>query len=304
MTRIVFLGTPSAAVPTLKAVADRFDVGLVVTQPDKPRGRSGKPQPSPVKTTAGELEIPVTQPAKSSEIADAIGEHGEFDLGVVVAYGRILRPDVLDLPRMGLLNVHFSLLPRWRGAAPVARALMAGNTMTGVTIIKIDEGMDTGPVLTAQAVDIEPTESAGELTGRLSTLGARLIADAIPRYLSGEMVPIEQTDEGLEYANKLTSDDRILSVESSPEEFVNRVRALAPSPGATLVIDGETFKILEVGLTDADAETGRWRRSDGSVVVGVGGGTVELIVLQPPGKKAMAAADWLRGARKEQGQAG
>ena len=303
MTRIVFLGTPQSAVPTLERLAERFDVGLVVTQPDRPKGRSGTPTPPPVKMTAQNLGIEVAQPAKSSEIAKSISDNGDFDLGVVVAYGRILRPDVLALPRMGLLNVHFSLLPRWRGAAPVARALLAGDQMTGVTIIKIDEGLDTGPVLTAQAVDIGPSENAGELTDRLANLGARLIADVIPRYVSGDMVPVEQSDDGLEYADKVTPEDRPLDVEDSPDAFVNRVRALAPNPGATLEIDEERFKILGARVIGHDVPIGEWHEVDGQPVVGVEGGSVALLQVQPPGKRAMTGEEWLRGSRKARGVA-
>ncbi len=302
MTRIVFLGTPDSAVPTLELLSRSFDVGLVVTQPDKPRGRSGSPAAPPIKTRAFELGIPVVQPIRSIEIANAIGEHGDFDLGVVVAYGRILRTDVLELPAMGLLNVHFSLLPRWRGAAPVARAVMAGDPMTGVTIIKIDEGLDTGSVLTAQAVDIGPGENAGELTGRLARLGARLILDAIPPYVSGELVPLDQTDEGLEYADKLTPEDRPLNTAASPEEFVNRVRGLAPRPGATLEIDGERFKILQARVAADGPAPAEWRATRGGLLVGLTEGAVELTVIQPPGRKPMSGSDWMRGARKEQGE--
>lgn len=304
MTRIVFLGTPEPAVPTLRLLAAQFDVGLVVTQPDKSRGRSGAPTPSPVKAEAARLGITVGQPRKATEIAPVITSAGGFDLGVVVAYGRILRPDVLSLPGKGLLNVHFSLLPRWRGAAPVARALMEGDPMSGVTIIKIDEGMDTGPVLTAQAVDIGVDETAGELTARLATLGARLIAASIPGYMAGDLVPVTQTDEGVEYAHKIEASDRRLDVDFVPRRFVDHVRALAPNPGATLNLDGQTFKILEAREAEQGPLRRTWEEFAGRPVVGLADGAVELVVVQPPGRRAMAGADWLRGARKIGGVAG
>ena len=304
MTRIFFLGTPDAAVPTLSALSTRFDVGLVVTQPDRPKGRSGKPTPSAVKTAAIDLSIEVAQPESASELLEAVVARGEFDLGVVVAYGRILKPEILELPRKGLLNVHFSLLPRWRGAAPVERALMAGDPMTGVTIIKIDEGLDTGPVLTAQAVDIAEGENGGDLTARLALLGARLIAGVIPGYLAGEVEPVPQTDDGVEYAAKLASEDRALDPSGDPGEFVNRVRALAPNPCATLEIDGERFKILEARLAEAGPVEAHWVVEDGRILAGVGSGTVELVTVQPPGKRPMAGEDWLRGARSQGGSIG
>ncbi|MGH8944694.1 MAG: methionyl-tRNA formyltransferase [Acidimicrobiia bacterium] len=301
MTRIVFLGTPDAAVPTLDVLADRFQVGLVVTQPDRPRGRSGTPQPPPIRVRAQELGISVVQPERRSEIASAISYAGDFDLGVVVAYGMILDPEVLALPEAGLLNVHFSLLPRWRGAAPVQRALMAGDSMTGVTIIKLDEGLDTGPVLTAQAVDIEPGENAGRLTDRLARLGARLVASVIPRYLAGDIDPVPQSDEGASYAHKVTSDDRSLDISGTPADFAAQVRGLAPDPGATLEIDGEPHKILDARQVDWAPEPGTWAVHDDVPVVSVGDGGVELLELQPPGKTPRPGADWVRGQRCSQG---
>ena len=302
MTRIFFLGTPDAAVPTFSALAERFDVSLVVTQPDRPKGRSGKPAPSAVKMAALDLSIEVAQPESASELLEAVVAKGKFDLGVVVAYGRILKPEILELPHKGLLNVHFSLLPRWRGAAPVERALMAGDPMSGVTIIKLDEGLDTGGVLTAQAVDIAEGENGGDLIGRLAFLGARLVADVIPGYLAGEVEPVPQTDEGLEYAAKITSEDRVLSIEAEPGDFVNRIRALAPKPGATLDIDGETFRILQARVLEEGPVQGQWTASSGAMIAGIGSGAVEITVMQPPGKKPMDSAAWLRGARKDQGK--
>ena len=301
MARVVFLGTPQAAVPALKSLAAEHDVGLVITQPDRPRGRSGTPQAPPVKEIASAHGLEVSQPAKSGDIASVMGEAGPFDVGVVVAYGRILRPEVLGLPERGLLNIHFSLLPRWRGAAPVARALMSGDEMTGVTIIKLDEGLDTGPVLTAQAVDIPPDDDAGALTDRLAHLGARLLLEALPRYLAGDLKPVPQTDEGLVYADKIKKEDRPIAPDTSAPAVVAKVRGLAPEPAATLTIDGEPHKILTARLHDTEIERGRWSAVDGVPVVGFAGGGVELVTLQPPGKKAMSGADWVRGRHSSQG---
>lgn len=303
MTRIVFLGTPEAAIPALGILSERFEVGLVVTQPDRPRGRSGTPQPPPVRERAEQLGIPVAQPERRAEIAPAISHAGTFDLGVVVAYGMILDPEVLSLPEAGLLNAHFSLLPRWRGAAPVQRALMAGDAMTGVTIIKLDEGMDTGPVLIAQAVDIDPEENAGGLTERLAALGARLLASVVPRYLSGEIEPVPQSDEGVTYARKITAEDRPLDLAAQPADFVAHVRALAPEPGATLEIDGERHKILRARYSDWAPQPGNWMAHDDDFpVVAAGGGGVELVELQPPGKRPQGGADWVRGRRRSRGR--
>lgn len=295
MTRIVFLGTPDAAVPTLRSLNQEFEVGLVITQPDRPRGRSKKPIPSPISDVADQLDLVVAKPDSPEDLLGALNGYGPFDLGAVVAYGRILSSEVLEGPNHGMLNLHFSLLPRWRGAAPVARALMAGDTMTGATIIRIDQGLDTGDVLTAQAIDVQPNEDAGSLTHRLSEIGASLVVNSIEGYLSGSIEPVPQSDEGLTYASKLTPADRRLSTELSPGELVNRVRGLAPRPGATMQFEDETVKVLVAAASEADVEPGTWRDISGNPVVGVSGGSVEVLQLQPPGKKAMSGSAWLRG---------
>lgn len=301
MARVVFLGTPHAAVPTLELLADEHDVGLVITQPDRPRGRSKKPAPPPVKEFSRSHGLRVSQPTNRQELAEAAQTEGPFDVGVVVAYGRILRPEVLKAPEHGLLNVHFSLLPRWRGAAPVARALIAGDSMTGVTIIKLDEGLDTGPVLTAQAVDIADEENAGELTERLAVLGARLLVESLPGYLSGEVEPVLQTDEGLTYATKIEREDRPIDVESAAASVVAQIRGLAPSPAATMEIDGRVHKIYEAREVDAPVKPGTWSVLAGKPLVGLGQGAIELVTLQPPGKSPQSGTDWVNGQRRDAG---
>ncbi len=304
MTRILFFGTPREAVPALGALVDGYQVGLVVTQPDRPKGRSATPVSSPVKDHALGAGIEVAQPGSTPELIEAVGAGGEFDLGIVVAYGRILPGEVLDYPRHGILNIHFSLLPRWRGAAPVARALMAGDSMTGVTIIRLDEGLDTGPVVTAQAVDIHPSENAGSLTDRLAVLGARLLVSVIPRYLSGEAVPVAQSDDGMTHAAKITAADRALSQDDEPAVFLGRVRALAPAPGAVLDIDGKTHKILGARAGGHPPGAGRWEAQDGIPVVTVGGTGVALTILQPPGRRPQSGEDWVRGRHRSEGVVG
>lgn len=304
MTKVVFLGTPQAAVPTLRALASSRDIALVITQPDRPRGRSKRPMPSPVKEAAIALSLPVAQPASRDELRAAIDSASPFALGVVVAYGRILGPDVLAIPERGFLNVHFSLLPRWRGAAPVARALIAGDPMTGVTIIRLDQGLDTGPVLTAQAVDISPGEDAGSLTERLASLGARLLSSTLDQYLEGRLQPIAQSPEGVTYADKLTSGDRPLHPDGAVDDFVNRVRGLAPEPAATLEIDGEPHKILAATPHDAAPDVGTWELHDGLPVVGLRDGGVALERLQSPGRRAQRGMDWARGRRVSGGTVG
>ncbi|HEU4895453.1 MAG TPA: methionyl-tRNA formyltransferase [Acidimicrobiia bacterium] len=302
MARVVFLGTPEAAVPTLEHLVGEHDVALVVTQPDKARGRSGTPTAPPVKTAADRLGIPVAQPESATALLAAVDEHGPYDIGVVVAYGRILRPEVLDIPENGMINLHFSLLPRWRGAAPVARAIMAGDPMTGVTIMRLDEGLDTGPILTAQAVDILDHEDAGALTTRLAELGTRLLASTLPAYLSGDIEAVEQSDEGLTYAEKIEKSDRPIDIGGDPLEAVHRVRALAPSPAATLSIDGERHKIFAARPVEAHLEPGTWAAVGGIPLAGLAGGAIELIRIQPPGKVAMSGSDWVNGRQDDHGE--
>lgn len=301
MARVVFLGTPEAAVPSLIETARHHDVVAVVTQPDRPKGRSARPVTSPVKIAALDLGLPVAQPETRDQFSATVSEAAPLDIGVVVAFGRILRRELLEIPTHGMVNVHFSLLPRWRGAAPVERALIAGDPMTGVTIIRLDEGLDTGPVLTAQAIDIEPDENGGQLTRRLADIGARLLVHALDDYLSGGMVPVEQTHEGATYADKITARDRRLDPDGDVSSFVARVRGLAPRPGATLLIDETPHKVLAAREHPASVPARNWEVVDGAPVVGLDDGSVELLMIQPPGKREMDGGSWLRGLRETSG---
>lgn len=302
MTRLVFLGTPEASVPTLERLAAEHEVVAVLTNPDRPKGRSGRPQPPPVKVAAEQLGVPVLQPRGHRERLSALQSIGPLDVGVVVAYGAIIDSAALSVPRLGYLNVHFSLLPRWRGAAPVARALMAGDSMTGVTIMKLDEGMDTGPILTAQVVDIAREENAGELTRRLAILGSRLLTGTLNSYVDGTLTPVPQKEDGATHAAKLAKEDRPLSSAMSAGDVVNRVRALSPQPGATLLIDGVAIKILDARQSAADQAPGAWGVSDGTPVAGFADGGVALTLLHPPGKRAMPGQAWVRGLGRVAGE--
>ncbi len=304
MIETVFLGTPEAALPTLELLATQTELKGVLTQPDRPRGRSRKPKFPPVKIRSQELGIGVRQPHDRSSLDDALAALSPYDVAVVVAYGRILSKSALGSARVGMLNVHFSLLPRWRGAAPVARALMAGDTMTGVTIIELDEGLDTGPVLTAQAIDIHPEENRGELTQKLSQAGAKLLNSVIREYASGDLQPVPQSDQGVTYAHTIAAEDRALSIDCESGQFVNHVRGLSPAPGAYLVIDGSRVKILSAEASPVGPGSGSWVLVDGWPVVGVAEGWVRLTTVQPPGKTAMAADAWARGRPRTGGSVG
>jgi methionyl-tRNA formyltransferase len=302
MKRIGFMGTPPAAVPALRALAERYEIPIVITQPDRPRGRSRKPEASPVKTEGTQLGLTVAQPESSLTLKEALVDAAPLDAVVVVAYGRIIRPEALSVPKSGMINVHFSLLPRWRGAAPVNRAVMAGDPMTGVTLMKMDEGLDTGPVITAQAVDIGPTETAGQLTVRLADIGANLLRRYLDDYLAGDVTPVTQSDQGLTYAAKIERSDRPISLSLPPADVVNHVRGLAPAPGATLDIDGEVHKIFEVTPAATPVPKGHWLREGSWPVVGLAAGSVRLIRLQGPGRTVMTGDAWARGRASDRGR--
>lgn len=290
------MGTPEAAVPSLEALAAITDVRLVVTRPDRPRGRSRQPQPPPIKHAAEQLGLEVAQPESSDGLSDAL-EGRSFDVGVVVAFGMILRPQVLAIPRHGILNVHFSLLPRWRGAAPVERAVMAGDRQTGVTIMLMDEGLDTGPILAQQSTPIGEEETGGDLRTRLAALGAELLVETLPSWVEGTLEPRPQPDDGAIYAPRLTPEDRILVPTMPAEEALNRIRALAPDIGAQLEIEGERHKILSARPHPMALDPGTWSAPDGRPVIGFSGASLEVTSIQPPGKRPMTGADWLRGRR-------
>lgn len=290
----VFLGTPQEAVPSLMALVALMDIELVVTRPDRGRGRSRKIQSPPVKTAADDLGLPVVQPASKAELAHAlVGK--SLSVGVVVAFGMILRQEVLEIPNAGFVNVHFSLLPRWRGAAPVERAIMAGDTQTGVTLMSVDEGLDTGPILAQRRTSIAATETGGELRSRLSELGADLLGESLEDWVDGRLAAEAQPDTGVTYASRLEPADRLLGPHLTVEQFVNHTRALAPDPGARLNLGAGHAKVLAARPLSLRVPPGEWRDVNGAPTLGVADGTVEIVTIQPAGKRPMEGAAWLRG---------
>lgn len=294
----VFLGSPSAAVPSLAALIDVDDVVLVVTQPDRPQGRSKRPVSPPVKRAADEWGIRVAQPETADELYDVLSAV-EFDIGLVTAYGRLLEPRVLALAPYGFVNVHFSLLPRWRGAAPVERAILAGDDSTGVSLMLIDESLDTGPVIAAIETPIADDETGGGLTGRLAYLGAMLLDDALPEYLNGRLGPAPQIATGATVAARLEPDEARLDGTWERELALRAVRAFHPRPGAWMMIDGVRHKVLAADATDLTVEPGTIEGHEGVPIAGLGGGALELTVLQAAGKAPQSGADWLNGRRGE-----
>lgn len=295
--RAVFLGTPDAAVPTLLALTKAADVVAVITRPDRPRGRSARPMPSPVKQRSAELGIPVLQPNNASALSDVLGSMGLLDVGVVTAYGSLISPEALNSTRRGFLNVHFSLLPRWRGASPVVAALLSGDQETGVTVMQLDQGLDTGPLLAARTVVIDHGETAGALTARLASMGAELLVEHLPGWMDGTVSATPQPGLGVTYAPKLTKADRFLDPREPAPTLVRQIQALAPRPGAVLAVGEARLTVLAGRSRDLDLPIGEISLIDGQVLIGAGEGALELLTVQPPGKRPMAAAAWIRGAR-------
>ena len=290
--RLVFMGTPDFSVPVLDAlVAAGHDVACVYSQPKRPAGRGKKDRPSPVQQKAETLGLTVRNPLSLRD-PDAQAEFAAFDadIAVVVAYGLILPQAVLDAPRLGCLNIHASLLPRWRGAAPIHRAIMAGDAETGICIMQMEAGLDTGPVLLREAAAIGATETTGELHDRLSAMGARLIVEALARL--PDLSPHPQPDEGVTYAAKIDKAEARIDWTRPASEVDRLIRGLSPFPGAWFEQDGTRIKAL--GSVRADGSGAPGEVLDGTTIA-CGEGAVRLTRLQRAGKGVQPASDFLRG---------
>lgn len=298
--RLVFMGSPDFAVPTLEALAAHYPVVGVVTQPDRPAGRGRSLVPPPVKITALRLGLPVLQPEKL-RLPAAMEQLRAWspDLIVVAAFGQILRPEVLELPRYGCINVHASLLPRWRGAAPIQAAILAGDAETGVTIMKMDPGVDTGPMLSQRSIPIAPEDTAGALFAKLAPLGAELLLETLPRYLSGDLQPQPQPEEGMTRAAMLKKENGLLDFTRPAGELERRIRAMSPWPGAYLEYAGAPLKVQR-GHVSREKSPGAGRRLivEGCPAVGTGEGILILDEVQPAGKKPMPGKAFLAGGRQ------
>jgi methionyl-tRNA formyltransferase len=298
VARIVFMGTPDFAVPALRALLESQTVVGVVTQPDKPAGRGNRLQPPPVKLVAESAGIPVYQPASlRKEEAAAPLRAWAPDLIVVAAFGQILRPHVLDLPALGCLNTHASLLPRWRGASPIQHAILAGDPESGVTLMKLEAGLDTGPMYVCEAVRLDPRETAATLHDKLSQLGADMLRRHLDDILAGRLLPVPQDDARATYAPMISKEAGRLDWSETAEALDRRVRAMTPWPGAFTTWGDEVLKIgsaSPVPVLEA-ASPGTVMLAAGGPVVATGDGGLLLESLQLPGKRVLAAADFLRG---------
>lgn len=305
--RILFMGTPEFALISLeKLIEAGEEVVGVITQPDRPRGRGRRVTASPVKAFAQEKAIPVYQPErlKDGEVLEKLAGFAP-DLIVVVAYGRILPREVLELPPLGCINVHASLLPRYRGAAPIHWAIIRGEGVTGVTTMYIDEGMDTGDIILQEEVPILPEDNAGTLHDKLAHAGARLLLDTVARIKAGTAPRIPQPEEGVSYAPPLERTDEILDWNRPARQLWFQVRGLNPWPGAMTYWQGEILKVWEVSPLkgDGDAAPGEIIAVDKQegILVGTGKGLLRLEVVQPAGKRRMTASDFARGYGVKEG---
>lgn len=296
--RIAFFGTPEVAVPALDQLCARHEVAVVVTRPPKPKGRSGTPTPSPVHERALELGLPVLTP-KSPRDEGFLHELNAFGIegAAVVAYGHIIPSEVLQVAPF--LNAHFSLLPAYRGAAPVQRALMDGVSRTGVSIFRLEPTLDTGPLLIVEEVDVRSDETAGELLDRLAPIGGRGLADALDAIASGTASVIEQDDSGATPAPKIKPADAIIDWTRTAREIVDQIRGLNPRPGAVTTFRDKRFQIWKAKVEAGDAPPGSLA---GPALVGTSEGVVRLVIVQPEGKRAMYADEWARGARPTPGE--
>jgi methionyl-tRNA formyltransferase len=295
--RIVFFGSPDFAVPTLRAVAAQHDVALVISQPDRPAGRGRAVSPPAVKQVALELGLPTLQPTKlrDPDLAARLSELGA-DAFVVVAYGRILPPALLDLPRLGPYNVHASLLPHYRGAAPIQWAVINGETQSGISIMRMEEGLDTGPVLVQEVLSISDEDTAGSLAARLAVLGAQSMVAVLPRIAAGQVVPAPQDHARATLAPMLEKEHGVLDFQRPARLVSAHARGVDPWPGATTVVDGEVVKLFHPRVVAGQGAPGAvLGLGTSGLQIACADGAVAFAELQFPGRKRLPAAAVLAG---------
>ncbi len=303
--KVVFMGTPAFSVRPLDyLVNEGYDIVAVYTQPDKSSGRGRLLAVSPVKQYAVNRQLPVLQPQNFRD-RETVAELATLtpDIIVVAAFGQILPKTILDIPRYGCLNIHPSLLPRFRGVSPIPAAILAGDTFTGVCIMQLDPGMDTGPILTEAQTPVLPWDTTGSLTSRLAQIGGHLLIDVIQPWLNGEIVPKPQDDSKATYCGMIRKGDGLIDWQLSAVDISRQVRAYTPQPGAFTTWQGKQLKILEsmpisldIELTPGEVQTAP--RKNSGFFVGTGDGILSIITVQMEGKRAMLAADFLRGQRQ------
>ena len=295
--RIVFIGAGEIGVPTLQALLkSEHEVVGIVTQPDKPVGRAQIIEPPPIKKALAGAKMPILQPARIKE-HQAIAEIRALipDVIVVMAYGQILPRDVLEIPEVACLNLHASLLPRWRGAAPVQAAIAAGDRETGITVMYMDEGLDTGDILLHRKIDILPTDTGGSLHDRLAKIAPDALLDSLRLFVEGRAPRTPQDNSLATYAPKLKRDDGRIDWSEPAEMIERKIRAFNPWPGAFMKIERQTLKIFSASVFDLSGEPGEILRSEKELVIAAGTGALSLSEVQLEGKRRMSAAEFLRG---------
>ena len=297
--QIVFIGTGEIGVPTLRALLkSEHEVVGIVTQPDKPVGREQRIEPPPIKKEIAKTRIPILQPARikdpkaTQEIRDLAP-----DVIVVVAYGQILPRDVLEIPRLACLNLHASLLPRWRGAAPIQAAIAAGDCETGITAMYMDEELDTGDILLQRHVEILPNDTGGSLHDRLAQIAPETLLESLRLVAAGNAPRIPQDNARATYAPKLKREHGLIDWSESAEAIERKIRAYNPWPGAFMKVDRQNLKIFSASVVDLNGQPGEVLRSDKDLIVAAGKGALSLAEVQLEGKRRMSAAEFLRGHR-------
>lgn len=292
------MGSPEFASEILRELAKHYEVCGVVTQPDKPAGRGKRITAPAVKDLALELGLPVIQPQKMKDagVYDQLVSWGA-DFMVVAAFGKILRPNILNLTRFGCINVHASYLPRWRGAAPIQAAILHGDSSTGISIMKMDEGIDTGPILLQESMTIESDETTTSLTKKLAQVGMRLLPQALAGYLSGAIIPSPQPDENATYAPTINKDDGLLDFAESAVALERKIRAYIEWPGAYLLLNGEMLKVRQAKVIPGGGFPGVRGEVDGFPYVQTAEGKLAMLEVKPAGKNWMKGSDFLRGSR-------
>lgn len=297
--KTVFMGSSEFSAKILKTLAKEYTIAEVITQPDKPAGRGKVLTPPPVKVLAEQLGLPVSQPIrlKAADVFEHLVSLAP-DLVVVAAYGQILRQNVLDLPAFGCINVHASYLPRWRGAAPIQAAILNGDQYTGVTIMKMDAGIDTGPELAKEKVEITSADNSFSLSEKLAEVGTSLLMKTLPDYLTGKIQPVPQVETGATYASMIEKGDGVLDLSQPAEQLERKIRAYFDWPGTTLDWEGQVIKIRKVNvIPQPDTNPGIRGAWKGYPTMGTSNGELVLLEVQPPGKNWMSGADFLRGTR-------
>lgn len=300
--RIGVAATPTVAIPTLDRLhGSEHDLRLVITQPDRPAGRGQLLKPSQVGLWATDHQIPVIKAERSEELVELLAN---VDLVVAIGYGVILPERILDVPIHGFINLHFSLLPRWRGAAPVQRAILNGDDELGLTVFALDAGMDTGPIYLQRSIPSQPNENSGECLQRMAVLGAELVAETID-LIEARVLPVKQSDSGVSYAPKITKEEARIEWNHNAVKLTRQVRAFTPEPGAWTTWRNAPMRITRARpyLMDHKLKSGEVTLLDGNVVVGCGEASALVIEeMTPAGKKVMSAKSWINGARALAGE--